>query len=163
MGRTLRRAARWTAPALIAAAIGIQFVRPPRTNPTTDPARTLAVHAAVTSDAAEVLDRACRDCHSNETRWPWYSTVAPVSWFVIDHVNHGRRHFNYSNWAAYEPGEARRLLTNACVLARKDDMPLPAYTRMHAAARLSDRDIAALCDWTDGVLRQARRTLNPEP
>ena len=157
MGRTIRTAARWAAAAAIAAALGIQFVRPPRTNPPIDPARTLTAHAAVTPDAAEVLDRACRDCHSNETDWPWYSNVAPVSWFVIDHVDHGRRHFNYSNWAAYEPQEAQRLLANACVLARKDQMPLPAYTRMHSAARLSDRDIAALCEWTDGILRQARR------
>ena len=59
---------------------------------------------------ALILDRACRDCHSNETRWPWYSNVAPVSWFVIDHVNHGRSHFNYSAWARYSAREKVELL-----------------------------------------------------
>ena len=147
----------WTPVVVIVAALGIQFVRPPRTNPPTDPSRTLAARTNVTPEAVEVLDRACRDCHSNDTRWPWYSHVAPVSWFVIDHVNHGRRHLNYSDWAKYEADDAERLLKNACAFARKETMPLPPYTRMHREARLSDGDIQALCDWTDGVLRQAGR------
>jgi hypothetical protein len=151
-------ASRWAAVVVIAAALGIQFVRPPRTNPPTNPSRTLAARTDLTPEAAEVLDRACGDCHSNDTRWPWYSNVAPVSWFVIDHVNHGRRHLNYSDWAQYEADDAERLLKNACAFARKETMPLPAYARMHPEARLSDRDIAALCDWTDGFLRQARRS-----
>ena len=75
-------------------AIAIQFVRPPRTNPPIEAARTLQARLALTADETRVLERACRDCHSNETRWPWYSQVAPVSWWVIDHVNHGRSHFN---------------------------------------------------------------------
>jgi heme-binding protein len=148
---------RWVPAVVISAAIGMQFVRPPRTNPPTDPSRTLAARTSLTPDAAVVLDRACRDCHSNDTRWPWYSHVAPVSWFVIDHVNHGRRHLNYSDWAQYEPDTATRLLKNACEFARKETMPLPSYARVHGEARLSDRDIAALCDFTDGVLREARR------
>ena len=107
--------------------------------------------------AASVLDRACRDCHSNETRWPWYSNVAPVSWFVVDHVNHGRRHLNFSDWAQY-PGEtAERLLENTCAFARKETMPLPSYLRVHREARLSDADVATLCDWTDSAVRVARR------
>jgi hypothetical protein len=107
--------------------------------------------------AAAVLERACRDCHSNDTRWPWYSGVAPVSWFVIDHVNHGRRHFNYSNWATYEAEEARRLLQNACAFARKRTMPLPSYLRMHPDARLNDQDVAALCDWAEPASGSASR------
>ena len=151
------RLVRWGGAAVILSALAIQFVRPARTNPPTDPSRTLAAHTTIPSEAADVLDRACRDCHSNDTRWPWYTNVAPVSWYVIDHVNHGRRHFNYSDWSRYDPHEAEGLLKNACALARKESMPLPAYVRMHAAARLSDRDIAALCDWTDRAVREARR------
>ena len=153
----MRAVIKWVPAVVISAAIGIQFVRPPRTNPTTDPSRTLAARTSLTPDAAVVLDRGCRDCHSNDTRWPWYSNVAPVSWFVIDHVDHGRRHLNYSDWAQYEPDTATRLLKNACEFARKETMPLPSYVRVHGEARLSDRDIAALCDFTDGVLREARR------
>jgi hypothetical protein len=153
----MRRATRWLAAATIVGAIGIQFVRPARTNPDTDPAQTLDARVEVTSDARAILERACRDCHSNETRWPWYSQVAPVSWFVIDHVNHGRRHLNYSDWARYAPEDADRILMNTCAFARKETMPMPSYLLMHREARLSDADVTALCDWTETVRRLARK------
>ena len=125
-----------------------QLVRPARTNPTTDPARTLFHIRPVPAHVASALDRACRDCHSNDTRWPWYSNVAPVSWFVIDHVNHGRSHFNYSDWSRYDAEEGRRLLATACRLAREQEMPLASYTWMHRQATLSPADVDALCAWT---------------
>lgn len=143
---TLLRGAAYT---LVVAAAGVQVVRPVRTNPATDPSHTLFAHVAVPPAAAAVLDRACRDCHSHDTRWPWYSNVAPVSWWVIDHVNHGRSHFNYSNWTQYRRDEAEKLLKNSCELARKGSMPLPQYVWMHSAARLTPRDIDALCRWVE--------------
>ena len=85
--------------AVLCVAAGIQFVRPARTNPPTDPTATLLTRVHVPADVGAILERACRDCHSNDTKWPWYSNVAPVSWFVINHGNHGRSHFNYSEWA----------------------------------------------------------------
>lgn len=143
---------------MILGAVAIQFVRPARTNPVTVPDRTLAAHVEIARDARAVLDRACRDCHSHDTRWPWYSNVAPVSWFVIDHVNHGRRHLNFSDWAQYQPDEVERLLKNTCAYARKATMPLPSYLWAHRDARLSDADITALCDWTDSTVRLARKS-----
>ena len=64
---------------------------------------------------------------------------------MADHVNHGRSHFNYSDWAAYEPDDAMRLLKNSCAFARKGSMPLPSYLLLHPEARLSPADIEALC------------------
>lgn len=125
-----------------------QFVRPARTNPVADPARNLLHIRPIPAHVASALDRACRDCHSNDTRWPWYSQVAPVSWFVIDHVNHGRSHFNYSDWSRYDAEESRRLLTAACRLTREQEMPLSSYTWMHRQARLNAADIEAICHWT---------------
>jgi len=151
--RKTRKLIQWVSVPAILGAVAIQFVRPARTNPATIPERTLAARVPVGSEAAAVLDRACRDCHSNDTRWPWYSHVAPVSWFVIDHVNHGRRHLNYSDWAQYPRDDAERLLKNVCAFAKKDTMPLPSYLRVHREARLTDADVAALCDWTEVTLR----------
>ena len=144
---------KWGITATVVVAVGIQFIRPARVNPPTDARRTIAAHVATPPEVSGILDRACRDCHSNDTRWPWYSNVAPVSWFVIDHVNHGRSHFNYSEWAKYDRAEATRLLKKTCELARKDEMPLPSYLRMHHESRLADADVSALCDWTDTALR----------
>jgi hypothetical protein len=141
----MRRTVRWSVRVIALLFVVIQFVRPARTNPVHDPAHALPVLRPIPSHAAQVLDRACRDCHSNDTRWPWYSHVAPVSWFVIDHVNHGRSHFNYSEWNRYEPAEAARLLKNACDLAREQAMPLTSYTWIHRRARLSRADVEAIC------------------
>ena len=139
---------RWSAAAIALVVLGAQFVRPARTNPAVDPSRTLAVARPMPPDVARVLDRGCRDCHSNDTRWPWYSHVAPVSWFVIDHVNHGRSHFNYSDWSRYEPDEATRLLKKTCELAQERAMPLRSYTFIHRTARLTPDDVGSLCAWT---------------
>ncbi len=71
--------------------------------------------------------------------------MAPVSWFVVDHVNHGRSHFNYSNWTTYSVEDGAKLFEDSCELARKGVMPMPSYLRMHDDARLSVADIQALC------------------
>src|SRR5688572_31402511 len=115
---------------------GIQCVRPARTNPPTDPA--LALNARhVPADVATILDRSCRDCHSNETRWPWYSNVAPTSWLVANDVQHGREHFNYSQWTSIEEDEQDSLLGGICSLTQRERMPLPPYVLLHRGAKLS--------------------------
>jgi hypothetical protein len=128
------------------AGVAIQFIRPARTNPVADPSRALSAQHRVTPVAAAVLERSCRDCHSNDTRWPWYSNVAPVSWWVIDHVDHGRSHLNFSDWSRYDATERARLLKQACSLARDGAMPLPQYTWMHRGSKLSPGDVEVLCE-----------------
>ena len=76
----------------------IQFIRPAKTNPPIVRERTLEAAVAVPPEVEAILARSCNDCHSNGTEWPWYSNVAPVSFFVINHVNEGRRHLNFSEW-----------------------------------------------------------------
>jgi len=140
----------------LAAILGIQVIRPARTNPPTDPSRTITSRLAVPSDAAAVMKRACRDCHSNDTVWPWYSNVAPASWLVIDHVRSGRRHFNYSDWAGYEPEKARKILHDICEEVKDGSMPIGSYTLVHRDARLTDADVRALCSWTQSLVSAGR-------
>ena len=144
----MRKLVRWSITAAAVALVAAQFIRPARTNPDFDPAHTLAAARPMPPAVADLFDRACRDCHSNETRWPWYSHVAPVSWFVIDHVNHGRSHFNASEWRRYDPDEAARLLKRTCELAGDESMPLPSYLLVHRRARLGPPDRVAVCEWT---------------
>jgi hypothetical protein len=141
----MRRVFKYAAIVLVIALVGAQAVRLERTNPPVDDARLLERAVPVTPAAAAVLERACRDCHSNRTVWPWYSNVAPVSWFVIDHVNHGRTHLNFSDWSSYEPDRRRELLAGICKQARAGTMPLSSYTWLHWSARLSPADVDALC------------------
>jgi Haem-binding domain len=135
----------------LAVILGIQMIRPARTNPPVDPTRTITARLPVTSEAAAIMNRACKDCHSNETTWPWYSSVAPVSWLVIDHVRSGRRHFNYSDWASYDSEKARKILHDICEQTRDGSMPVGSYTLVHRDARLTDPDVQALCTWTRSV------------
>ena len=83
--------------------------------------------------------RACFDCHSNETTWPWYSSVAPVSWLTQRDVNGGRRHLNFSEW-----NTPQRHAGHAAEEIQKGDMPLWFYLPMHPAARLTPAEKAAL-------------------
>ena len=131
--------------------VGAQGVRPPRTNPPVDHAAIIKAQTAIPPQARAAINRACRDCHSNETQWPWYSGVAPMSWFVIDHVNHGRRRLNFSEWTRYEPGRVTDLLTKVCEEVQAGGMPLSSYTLIHRQARLTATDISAICDWVDAT------------
>ena len=152
-----RRTVRKAAFVLIAIACAIQLARPARTNPPTDPGRTLAALTHAPGDVRSILERGCRDCHSHDTRWPWYSNIAPVSWFVINDVNHGRRHFNYSDWAQYDRDKIPNVLKEICEQTRKGEMPMSSYVWMHPDARLSDRDVSLLCDWSEGERRSFRQ------
>lgn len=87
----------------------------------------------------ELVRRACYDCHSNETIWPWYSNVAPVSWLVQRDVNGGRRHLNFSEW-----NKPQRHVGHVVEEIRSGDMPLSYYLPMHPAARLTSDEKAAL-------------------
>jgi hypothetical protein len=128
--------------------ISVQFVRPNKTNLPVSQTRAIESHARVTPEVAAIFERACKDCHSNETKWPWYARIAPVSWYVADHVEHGRAEMNFSEWAAYDREQADWLLGAMCMTAERGRMPLPSYTRMHPAAKLSRADVQTLCAWS---------------
>jgi hypothetical protein len=134
---------------LVAGAVLVvaQFVGPRRTNPVTDPAKTLARKTSIPPDVDAILTRSCRNCHSNETRWPMYSYVAPVSWSVVGHVNHGREAMNLSEWT-YTADEGADLLDGVCRQVRRGAMPIPSYTWIHRDAKLSDADKKVLCRWS---------------
>jgi hypothetical protein len=127
--------------------LGLQFVRPDRTNPPASAAASLKARAP--SQVTAILDRSCRDCHSNETRWPWYTNVSPMSWFVANHVRHGRDHFNYSEWVTYPSDDQDKFLGAMCDLTKRERMPLPSYLLIHRAAALTAADVTTLCTWSD--------------
>jgi len=96
-----------------------------------------------------ILRRGCYDCHSNETRWPWYAHIAPVSWLVIRDVERGRKHINFSTWDKYadDPETAIRKLRNIDKVMQSGTMPLWYYLPKHSEAHLSDADHQVIEDW----------------
>jgi len=151
----MRKLLKLAALALAALFISLQFVRPNQTNPPVDQARTIESHARVSPEVARIFERACKDCHSHQTEWPLYSRIAPVSWYVAGHVNHGRREMNFSEWSRYDREQADWLLGAMCMTAERGRMPLSSYTRLHHSAELSPADVKILCTWS-----QAERDRN---
>ena len=121
-----------------------QFIRPDRNNPPTDPSRTIQAHPGTTRELAAVLDRACRDCHSNSTVWPSYAQVAPLSWLMARAVADGRKAVNFSEWAGYPPEVQRTLLAASCQDVSSGKMP-GVYTRVRPETKLSLQDIDTIC------------------
>ena len=147
----LKSVLRFTLSGLIVLMVTLQFVRPAKTNPVVEPNRAIQAHTRMPPDVAAIMKRACADCHSNETTWPWYSNVAPVSWFVIDHVNHGRKHLNLSEWSPEDQAFSTRTqdhrLAEILEEVKTNRMPLKSYTLMHPEARLSNEEKAEICNW----------------
>ena len=127
--------------------LAIQFKRPDRTNPPENAADTLEAHINVPPDVKAVLDRSCLDCHTSRTAWPWYTNIAPVSWWTVDHVREGQRELNFSLWGTYEPRRQRRKLHEICTEVESGAMPLPSYLIMHRDAKMSPQDVQTLCAW----------------
>ncbi len=137
---------KWIAAAvLVAAVVVMQFLQPERNNPPVDPAATYEAVARPGPELAAVLRRACYDCHSNETRWPWYSRFAPVSWLIASDVRQGRAHLNFSEWGRYSAQAASRRMEEACEEVRAGKMPLRNYRVLHPEARLSSEDVERIC------------------
>ena len=135
--------------ALVGLVLAAQLLRPAKTNPPIDPQRELSAHTQMPLKVSDLLNRGCSDCHSYRTTWPWYSQIAPVSWYLKNHVDDGRRNFSMSDWGTYPSKKAVRKLGEICEQVKKGDMPLKSYLLLHPAAKLSDADRKTLCDWTE--------------
>src|SRR5436309_9286609 len=96
--KTALTIAKWFVIALGCLMLLVQFIRPARTNPPVDESQTIFANTQMTPEVASILNRSCIDCHSNKTVWPWYTNVAPVSWFIVNDVNTGRQFLNLSEW-----------------------------------------------------------------
>jgi heme-binding protein len=134
----------WIAIVFAGAFGAAQLVPLDRTNPSTDASRAIQSQAGAASGLGVLLERSCRDCHSNATVWPSYARVAPVSWLMAYAVKKGRRAVNFSEWASYSPEQQRILLALSCRDASEGKMP-GLYGRLRPETRLSVQDIETIC------------------
>lgn len=124
----------------------LSILTPPRrSSHTGDP---LLQGAQIDASVLAILRRSCADCHSEDTHYPWYSYVAPVSWLVESDVDGGRRHLDFSNWSDYPLVRKERSLSEIANQVKDRDMPLPQYTWIHRNAKLSAADVDAIFAWT---------------
>lgn len=98
-----------------------------------------------------ILKEACLDCHSNITRYPWYSKITPVNYWMAEHVNNGKRHFNVSNWDTLSVKRKDHKFEELIEMVEDKEMPLESYTWGHPEAKLTDTQIKDLIDWAKQV------------
>jgi hypothetical protein len=141
------RPGRWAGAAFLAGFVLLQLTNPPRTNPPPLPGHDLLASNAPPPDIAAALKAACYNCHSCETRWPWYSRVAPVSWWVAGHVKDAREVMNFSDWPHDQPSRVRKRWDRIAEAVEAREMPLPSYLWMHPESRLNGPQRARLVAW----------------
>lgn len=151
----MKKKLKWIFGALVAAFALLQSTNPARTNP---PVKNNFPVMNAPPQVAAMLRASCYDCHSHETRWPWYSHIAPVSWLVVSDVNDGREHLNLSDWPVDDPARAAKKLENMSEKIGYEEMPLKKYTLIHADARLTDGQRKELTNWLDA---EAARLKSP--
>ena len=100
-------------------------------------------------EVRQILATACYDCHSDHTRYPWYAEIQPVGWWLADHIKDGRRELNFSQFGTYPAKRQVKKLDALCDEVRDRTMPLKSYTFIHRSARLTDAQVAALCQWAE--------------
>jgi len=144
---------------LIIGFVVIQFInRPDKTTVSETTAEDITKHMDVPANVQGILKRSCYNCHSNHTVWPWYSSVAPVSWFVADDVVKGRKKMNFSEWTKIPDAKKEARINAICEEITADEMPLPNYLLIHTDAKLSQADKDILCKWVEIELKKMEDT-----
>jgi hypothetical protein len=121
-----------------------------RINKTITPVNEQTDFMAVTQtnpEVATILKNACYDCHSNQPTYPWYTNVAPVSWWIKNHINEGSKHLNFSIWQTYTVKRKDHKLEECVEMIEEGEMPINSYTWMHPEAKLTDAQKQLLIDW----------------
>ena len=131
---------------ILLALIGIQFVEVNRTNP------PITGDIQAPPQVKALLKTSCYDCHSNETKWPWYSYVAPLSWLIENDVMEGRKHLNFSEWEKYPGRKKEESKKEIWEEVRDENMPMAIYTYSHPSSKLDITQKNIIKQWAAGEL-----------
>jgi len=148
---------KWIFAVLVAGFALLQFTNPARTNPPV--VSDMMASNPPPPQIAAMLHASCYDCHSYETKWPWYSHIAPVSWLVASDVKDGRRDMNLSDWPS-DPMRAAKRLEDMSEKIGYDEMPPSKYTVIHADARLTESQRKELTDWLDAEAKRLKASVS---
>ena len=133
--------------------LGFVFPVKERNESTTPPTDFVNVLQAP-ENQRKILTNACYDCHSNNTDYPWYASFQPVGWWLENHVEHGTKHLNFSNWIAVSEVEQSELIDEIIEEVKEKHMPLKSYTWLHSEAQLSATQRNDLIAWLQGLRDQ---------
>ena len=147
---------------LVAVFVLIQFIRPEK-NISTQPSEHGITQAFDVPDSVQtILHRSCYDCHSNNTVYPWYSNVEPVGWWLNSHIQGGKRHVNFDEYATYRPVRQFVRFRNIIEQLKSDEMPLPSYLLIHRYAILTPQEKSLLIHWSTAMMDSMRVKYPPD-
>jgi hypothetical protein len=126
----------------------IQFIRPTRNDGDAASPNDITHAVPVPDSVMMVLKKSCYDCHSNHTDYPWYNQVAPISWWLRNHVSNGKRALNFSEFASYTYKKKAHRMDDVAETIEKHEMPLNSYLWIHKDAKLTDAQARLLTDWS---------------
>ena len=127
--------------------LAIQSIRIDKTTEPASPATDFIALTSANAEVANTLKIACYDCHSNQPAFPWYTNVAPVSWWIKHHIDEGSHHLNFSEWGTYKDKRKNHKLEECIELVEEEEMPMASYTWMHKEAKLTNEQRLVLVEW----------------
>jgi hypothetical protein len=136
-----------------------QAFRPVKNN-SGDKAKDISVSYVIPENVKAILAKACNDCHSNNTRYPWYAEVQPAAWWLSDHIKDGKRHMNFNEFDGYRIAKQYKKLEECIEQVKEGDMPLSSYTIIHKDAILTDAEKQTLFNWCE-VIRDSIKARYP--
>lgn len=139
---------------IVGIALAIQFIRPDFTSASVD--RTVTLQADIKT--MNLIKNSCYDCHSNETNYPWYHNVAPISWVMADHINRGRKTLNFSEWDNIDPKIKLERLKRAKETINNHLMPKSEYVMLHEDALLAPHEQQWLGKFFDSEIQKLNTT-----
>ena len=135
----------------LAALVVMQFIRPEKNLGSYESVAAFETETKPSEEVRAILKESCYDCHSDHTRYPWYAEIAPVSYWLADHVKDGKKHFNVSTWKDYSLKKKDHKMEELIEMVEDKEMPLPSYTWIHRDADLSMEQIEAIVTWAKSV------------
>jgi hypothetical protein len=137
---------------LLIAFIIIQFFRPEKNVSADASVNNISKNFPVPADVAQILSNSCYDCHSDNTRYPWYFSIQPVAWWLTDHVQEGKKHLNFDEFASYPLRRQYNKFDQTIDMVKKDEMPLSSYLVIHGDAILSPEQKEKVIAWCSNCM-----------
>lgn len=147
----VKKVLRFTGLGLLLILVALQFYRSPRNTGVTEGPQSIVAREKIPAGVRQILARACYDCHSNNTKYPWYAAVQPIAWWLNSHVTDGKAELNLSEFAAYDAKRAVRKLQSVADEVHERHMPLKSYLLVHPEAKLTDADVALVTTWAEDL------------
>lgn len=140
------------------AILALQLVRPAKNEAAEVAVNDISKGYAMNDEVKAILQKACLDCHSNNTRYPWYTNIQPLGWWMAHHVDEGKDELNFSEFMAYKPKKQHHKLDEVVESQEDSWMPLDSYLWTHKDAKLTKEEKEAIIIWSKGIMHELQNT-----